>query len=124
MATYQCDNCEWTGKIEEMDECRDVWSRVEPGDRMGFGDCPECGAFCFPEEEAKPAPVSTNSKEVIEDLLGAVSALLTQVEQMQGMFDDSDGKIQEALEAGYDARDTARKAIYPAVNRASDRKEA
>ena len=43
----ECDNCDWKGRSEECEDIRDFWSRVEPGDIMPAGDCPECGAFCF-----------------------------------------------------------------------------
>lgn len=48
--TCACANCDWSGDISEADECRDFWSRVEPGDTVPAGDCPECGAFCFVED--------------------------------------------------------------------------
>lgn len=38
----------------------------------------------------------------MSDIRGALDALLHNVEQMRGMFDDADGKIAEALEEGYD----------------------
>jgi predicted RNA-binding Zn-ribbon protein involved in translation (DUF1610 family) len=50
MTTYQCDNCEWTGDESALLECYDIWSRLEPGDTVQSGDCPLCGASCFPVE--------------------------------------------------------------------------
>ena len=57
-----CDNCEWTGTIEEDEELRDFWSRVQPGDTVPAGDCPECGAFAFlcDEVAASASPESVS----------------------------------------------------------------
>jgi hypothetical protein len=47
----------------------------------------------------EPTPVD----EVQSALLGALDACTTQIEQMRGMFDDSDGTIAQALEDAEDA---------------------
>lgn len=44
-------------------------------------------------------------------LLNAIDSLSTQVEQMQGMFDDSDGAIERSLERGEKATDEGTKLI-------------
>jgi hypothetical protein len=38
-------------------------------------------------------------REVLNNCVGTIQALRLQVEQMRGLFDDSDGTIAEALEA-------------------------
>ncbi|MBU9211670.1 hypothetical protein [Burkholderia multivorans] len=40
-------------------------------------------------------------------LLAALKSCVVQIQQMQGMFDDSDGAIQAALEDAQDAIDMA-----------------
>lgn len=50
-----CANCDWRGDVSDADACRDFWSRVEPGDTVPAGDCPECGAFAFLEPGAPAA---------------------------------------------------------------------
>ena len=50
----KCQGCGWTGDVDALDPIRDVWSRVEPGDVMPHGDCPECGSSCH--ELKAPAP--------------------------------------------------------------------
>ncbi len=45
--TCHCGNCDWVGTVDQAEPCRDFWSRVEPGDTVPAGDCPECGAFAF-----------------------------------------------------------------------------
>lgn len=50
----RCGCCDWQGPASACESIRDFWSRVEPGDTVPSGDCPECGAFCFPVPEARP----------------------------------------------------------------------
>jgi hypothetical protein len=42
----KCQNCEWTGDDSETKNIEDVFDRVEPGEIMPYGECPECGALC------------------------------------------------------------------------------
>ena len=66
---YCCDNCDFeTGDSSELLEFRDFWSRAVPGSTIPAGDCPECGAFVYPEDE---------------DLL-QVSKVITQAESALG----------------------------------------
>ena len=51
--TASCANCDWKGPIADLAEYRDFWSRVQPGDTVPAGDCPNCGAHAFLDE---PAP--------------------------------------------------------------------
>lgn len=48
------------------------------------------------------------AKRVVGDLLGALDACETQIDQMSGLFDDDDGAIAAALEAADDAAAAAR----------------
>lgn len=40
---------------------------------------------------------------VAEELAGAVDSMLTQMDQMEGAFDDEDGTIADAMDAGVEA---------------------
>jgi hypothetical protein len=40
-----CGNCAWTGTVDGCREVRDLLTRVEPGETMPAGECPECGAL-------------------------------------------------------------------------------
>ncbi len=44
----RCGNCSRVWPEEQLDEIRDFWSRVSPGEEMPLGQCPapECGALC------------------------------------------------------------------------------
>lgn len=50
--TVACANCDWTGAQSDTAEIRDFWSRVEPGEEMPAGECPECGALCHLDDDA------------------------------------------------------------------------
>lgn len=83
----ECANCDWHGDVDQADETRDFWSRVEPGDTVPAGDCPECGAFVFPAQpEPQPAPYAQRVREtaeriVREDVLLCLSSLIYEATQ-------------------------------------------
>jgi hypothetical protein len=35
-------------RLEDLKEITDFWSRVDPGGVMPIGQCPICGALCYP----------------------------------------------------------------------------
>lgn len=39
---YECQNCNWKGFREDMDVLRDADQRVDVGELMAAGECPEC----------------------------------------------------------------------------------
>ncbi len=61
MKPVKCNNCGWTGDIEDGDAFRDFWSRYDllleqPGALCPACDCPKCGEFAYlvkeqPDEE-------------------------------------------------------------------------
>ena len=53
----RCQNCGWTGTEDQTNELRRSWERVQPGDVMPAGECPECGASAMLDEPAPPAPI-------------------------------------------------------------------
>ena len=44
----ECANCGLRTKADDLDPTHDIWSRIQPGEILPHGDCPECGAFCYP----------------------------------------------------------------------------
>lgn len=70
-----------------------------------------CRTESATKEELEQIVRSVNNyvdTSVLQSCIGAIEALSEQIQQMQGMFDDSDGVIAEALEAGDAAMDSAR----------------
>ena len=51
----QCDNCGWKGKpkINAFADIPNLFERLDPGGVVPSGECPECGALCYP---IKPKP--------------------------------------------------------------------
>lgn len=45
----RCGNldCDWAGDVDDTREVRDFWGRVQPGDEMPAGECPECGWLAY-----------------------------------------------------------------------------
>jgi hypothetical protein len=48
--TEVCDNCKKEYKREMLCEVKDYFQRVEPGGVVPSGECPACGALCYPIE--------------------------------------------------------------------------
>jgi hypothetical protein len=46
-----CDNCKREWKREMLCEVKDYFQRVEPGGVVPSGECPRCGALCYPKSE-------------------------------------------------------------------------
>jgi hypothetical protein len=42
----KCENCSWRGDLADTNEIDDFWERVNAGEIMPAGQCPECGALC------------------------------------------------------------------------------
>lgn len=42
----ECQNCDWRGDPAECRQLRDVFDRVDPGEVMPVGECPECNCAC------------------------------------------------------------------------------
>ena len=49
-ALYECANCGAVWTAAQLAPYHDFWSRVHPGEIIPQGDCPDCGAFCYPAE--------------------------------------------------------------------------
>src|SRR5882672_1638237 len=46
---YECANCAKKYRENELVEMTGgFWERHQPGDMVGAGECPDCGALCFP----------------------------------------------------------------------------
>lgn len=45
-----CDNCGKQWNHGEMEDISDFFDRTEPGGMVPAGQCPECGALCYPVE--------------------------------------------------------------------------
>lgn len=49
-ALIRCANCGKTWTQAQLDPTHDFWGRVQPGEVVPIGQCPddECGALCYP----------------------------------------------------------------------------
>ena len=50
---HLCDNCGQTFAGKKLKQIKDLLQRVEPGGIVPSGECPECGALCYPEKETR-----------------------------------------------------------------------
>jgi hypothetical protein len=46
---WECANCgRFYLEESEMESVKDIWERVQPGETMPAGECPNCHALCYP----------------------------------------------------------------------------
>lgn len=68
----ECQNCSWEGHIDDCKPIKDIHERVEPGETMPAGECPDCGALAhLASEYDKPETTPTNPElfTALADLL-------------------------------------------------------
>lgn len=46
-----CQYCGWTGPADRCAPLENAWERVQPGDPMPAGECPECSASAMLDEK-------------------------------------------------------------------------
>jgi len=75
-----CNNCEWKGTVSqlgtEMFETRDLASRLEPGEEVPAGECPECGALCYLEDPPEHTAAGQLKKLNDEQANGPVNIMI------------------------------------------------
>jgi hypothetical protein len=74
---FKCDNCKFeSDSLGTLKPCKDLQKRIGmPGDKITVpaGDCPDCGAFCFPERRYYHHIFSINFSVISPYLSGLVS---------------------------------------------------
>jgi hypothetical protein len=45
---YACDNCENIWPYDRLEAIADLTERIEAGGVVPAGECPVCGALCYP----------------------------------------------------------------------------
>ena len=48
----RCANCDKVFPVSKLDEAGDLYERVEAGGEVPAGECPECGALAYEEDDA------------------------------------------------------------------------
>lgn len=44
-AVVECDNCRWSGTSGDLEPISDLANRIEAGEIVPAGECPDCGCF-------------------------------------------------------------------------------
>lgn len=66
-----CFNCDWTGRINQLDSIENPSDRLEPGDTVPAGECPNCGMLVpAPSSRDNPPPLKPELLEQIRDRAG------------------------------------------------------
>ena len=115
---FYCQDCDFeTSDIEFLEPIDDITERVEPGEVMPAGECPECGALCQMRSDAEmaryaPPPFVTRITQEARPqrqtviappagthgMIEALQLALTQFEQMESLCPD-DTEFWEAYAA-------------------------
>jgi hypothetical protein len=45
---HECQNCEMVWEADELNGIENIYERVEAGEPIPSGQCPDCGALCHP----------------------------------------------------------------------------
>lgn len=67
--THYCQNCDWRGTESQLDDIQDLHQRVDPGEPMPAGECPECGALCHEIPADEKAIQAVQQKVLAQQLL-------------------------------------------------------
>ena len=64
--TATCQSCGWHGPVEHTKELRDVLARVQPGDVMPAGECPQegCHSAAMLDERPRHPPTGPRLQPV------------------------------------------------------------
>ncbi len=58
MPTATCQYCGWNGPADRCGPLKNAWERVEPGDVMPAGECPNCNASAMLDETRQEPSVT------------------------------------------------------------------
>jgi len=85
--TERCGNCGWTGPESALrcgfTEIEDFWSRVEPGEVVPVGECPECGGLAVPFDDANARLIAA-----APELLASLSEIVRKSYLRPGQHED------------------------------------
>lgn len=94
----KCQECGWTGAVAQLEPVKDVWERVQPGDVMPWGDCPECGGCCF---EAKPVPAAAGGPRIDMVCAHCGSSNVRRDAWAEWSLDDQDWVLGQVFDMAY-----------------------
>ena len=62
---HRCDNCGEIWKADQLEGIKDLDHRVDSGSVVPSGECPECGALCYPVEP-DPSELLNACKDIMK----------------------------------------------------------
>ena len=77
---HECDNCYSVFSASKLKDIQDLEQRLNPGGEVPSGECPKCGALCYPIKAASnPVYLLQNSGLEISVLAGPFSGSTSQI---------------------------------------------
>lgn len=105
----ECDNCDWRGTSEQVEDIASIGERLDPGGEVPVGQCPECGSLCYVSTPDAPE-VEQPGGNLAEDIKHAMQM----AEAHQDDWETDEGLDPESKQHAAASRvtfDRARKAI-------------
>lgn len=93
----KCGNCNNVYDPSDLREIRHLWERVEPGDQFPAGQCPGCGALCFPVFSIEH--LATRVLLATEELRDAIHLKFAGTPELKTPNDKRRAKVENALVA-------------------------
>ena len=88
----QCRNCDWTGTEDQLGrqlgEIHHLIEKIEPGEIVPYGECPECQCLCFAVSDLFPEK-PTGIPEI--DNLTPIQARVILAAIFREMYQEKDG---------------------------------
>ena len=75
---HQCDNCSKTFDAKKLLDIQDLFERVEGGSIVPSGECPSCGALCYPVASESNICLIRNTGIELEVVAGPYTGSKTQ----------------------------------------------
>src|SRR5207249_6288956 len=99
-----CANCEWTGTESQLREISDFWGRVDVGGEMPAGECPECQALAYLEDNPhskhaqQPQQTHAYTLHALHTLYAVLAGLIEWDARMGGHEAQCWDRAREAME--------------------------
>ena len=65
---HTCDGCGKTWNADKLLDFEDLMQRIEPGGMVPSGECPSCGALCYPKAKKRDPIIVTISGGAVQDV--------------------------------------------------------
>jgi hypothetical protein len=121
----RCRNCDWTGTEDQLGrqlgEIHHLIEKIEPGEIVPYGECPECGCLCFAVTDLFPEKPKV--KLIVEMHGGTIQSVMKDTDAVDvtdvifterpgELLDEDDRNDEGELRFGIQSGDLEGEGIY------------